>query len=552
MVVRKFAAAFAFIISFSSLPPPVFAAENDEDVRRLFSGVIKVLGATNPVFVLRSEVNVSKNFECETPCSHVFYNDDASYKEVILRIGTLADAKQLDMLLFVGAGHSQLIRHLQNRLGTFNFGTYGIMESQYRALRLSLRLDTKILFFERTNDRGFRLVEEYSVMGRSVESRQVGYWRRAGGGGAVRMTSRGIWDRRSNLMGVQLRNTVLTQGALTTVERDSERGVVAAKGSLQRVWRHLEALLNFTTVLNEPADGKFGLLSKSGWDGSVRMLLDARTDVVTCGLTRSPARAQVVDFTAPLAQETATFFMYKSPHAWRTAALVSVWVTPLVFLVVNNLSARIPRAAIFRRVLFFALGVLAYLSVANYSHLLQQFTLLRLPPDVLGSFDDLFEKGYSIITVKSTASHGLLADSDPGSTMNNLYQKGTDNNIVTAVEDIAEAKQKLRESGGAALLFGSAQLMGDDTEDFLQLRFSDGVGGNVGWALQKHSEFTELFDYHIGKMRKSGTLSKIMDKKPDSAELAAASFDSREETLPFVATAVGVLVTGIFIGKTIS
>ena len=532
-----------------------FGAEGNEDVEQLFSGIIKAFGASNPVFVLRSEVSVSKNSECDTPCSYLYYNDDddASYEEVIQHISALVDSKQLEMLFFIGSGHYDLICHLQNNLGVFNSDAYAIMDSQYRRVGISLRLDTKILFFERTNDPGFRLLEQYSVMGTRVESRQVGYWRKVGG---LRMTSRGIWERRSNLMGVQLRNTVLAQGTLATVVRDSTGGLVTAGGSMQAVWRHLEGILNFTTILNEPPDGKFGFPSASGWDGAVRMLLDRRTDVVTCGLSRTTERAKVIDFTLPLVRERATLFKTKSPYLWRSVVLMSLIVISVALPMVNHFrgnarsSVQLYRVAIFSRVFFFAFGVAAYLTFANSSHFLEGFTVLRPTSAEIKSFEDVVKHNYSVVTIKSTGSHGLLVSSEPGSPMQKLYRENMENNPDAIVDDIVDARQKVFESGDKMLLFGSSEMMDDAMENFQQLSITDGVDSQVGWALQKNSELTQVFDHQILKMRESGLLSKIMAKKIDSDE-SVISFGFLKATLPFLVTAIGVLVSGVFIGKSV-
>ena len=177
MVVRRhtaFIRALTLIILTSVTSP--LSAEASDDTQQLFSGIVKAFKVTNPVFVVRSEVSVSKNSECDTPCSYLYYNDDTSYGEVIQHINALVDSKQLEMLFFIGSGHYDLLRHLQNDLGVFNSDTYAIVRSQYRRAGLSLRLDSKVIFYERTKDPGFTLLEQYSVMGSRVEKRQVGYW----------------------------------------------------------------------------------------------------------------------------------------------------------------------------------------------------------------------------------------------------------------------------------------------------------------------------------------------------------------------------------------
>ena len=552
MVVRRhsaFICALTLIILTSAL-----SAEASDDTQQLFSGIVKAFKASNPVFVVRAEVSVSKNSECDTPCSYLYYNDDASYEEVIQHISALVDSKQLEILFFIGSGHYDLLRQLQNDLGVFNSDTYAIVGSQYRRAGLSLRLDSKILFYERTKDPGFRLLEQYSVMGSRIEKRQVGYWRRSGG---LRMTSRGIWERRSNLRGVQLRSAVLAQGALTTVERDSTGGLVTARGPLQDVWRYLEEHLNFTTVLSEPPDGKFGFPSASGWDGAVRMLLDGRADVVTCGLTRTAERAEVVDFALPLFHERATLFMTKSPYLWRSLVLISLIVVSAALPMVNHFrgkaksSAQLYKIAIFSRVFFFVFGVAGYLTFANYSQSLEDFTVFRPTPAEIKSFDDVVRHNYSVITVKSTGSHGLLASAEPGSPMQRAYREIMEENPEAKVDNIVDARRRLLESDDMTLLFGSSEMMHEGVDDFRQLNITDAIDIQVGWALRKNSELTPLFDHHILKMRQSGLLPKIMAKKNDSDE-ATFSLGFLMETLPFFVTALGVLVSGVFIGKSVS
>ena len=101
------------------------------------------------------------------------------------------------------------------------------------------------------------------------------------------------------------------------------------------------------------------------------------------------------------------------------------------------------------------------------------------------------------------------------------------------------------------LLFGSSEILHEGGEDIRQLNITDGIDIQVGWAFRKNSELTPLFDHHILKLTTSGLLPKIMAKKNDSDE-AKFSLGFVMETLPFLVTALGVLVSGVFIGKSVS
>ncbi len=68
------------------------------------------------------------------------------------------------------------------------------------------------------------------------------------------------------------------------------------------MWR-LAKKLNYTLTFNPPADNKWGNLEPDGtWNGLVRQLIDGEVDIVTCGLTITKERDEVVDYTVPVFQ----------------------------------------------------------------------------------------------------------------------------------------------------------------------------------------------------------------------------------------------------------
>ena len=109
-----------------------------------------------------------------------------------------------------------------------------------------------------------------------------------------------MWKRRKNLHGSVIRWTAIKYPVLSPEFLYDEKGNLVGKGFLMDLMYMYARELNFTVVLSESVDRKFGGKTKNGsFNGMVGMLVRNETDIVVAHMTTTKQRSEVIDYCKP-------------------------------------------------------------------------------------------------------------------------------------------------------------------------------------------------------------------------------------------------------------
>jgi hypothetical protein len=315
---------------------------------------------------------------------------------------------------------------------------------------------------------------------------------------------------------------------------------------------HFQIQLNFTAVLSISIDGKFGGPETNGtWNGMMGMLLTDQTDLVTSPLSQTLARSLEVDFTNPLEREIVTlitavnkgqaqqFWVYTdifTYHTWLvcTAMILVVSLAFCVidysgvnsfhiavdsekFTILNSLSLtalllvqlgyNVITANMSSRILFFITGISTYVIYNFYtSDLTARMT--SGPPDIaINSFQDVIDQSYTVLVLEASSNQEYLRTAKSNTPMHQYYHSSMEGKSDAFVTSNQGGKDGML-TKDKTLLFGSLLSILADKR-FNHLKTTDTVYGHIGWALQKNSELTSLFSYHLGQLEEGGILFKM-------------------------------------------
>ncbi len=288
------------------------------------------------------------------------------------------------------------------------------------------------------------------------------------------------------------------------------------------------------------------------WTGMVRQLQDGEADL--CGATMAVTleRSRVIDFSLGLVDNRVSLFVHHnsggqsrqidmlaflsifSGVAWVGILLLAVLVSLAhCFLSLARLEGKLTKrsAAIFwaeggykvllslmqrkkkeassgagEKVLFLTTGVTSFLLFNLYSADLTATMSSGAKTSPLRSFQDVLDSDYLVHGIKGTGSEDLLKHARPGSTAHAVYQ--------AAYSPMAEKKFVAQQrEGPSRAAFWTSEFTIVSERDFLFLRsFQDALASQLAFGLQKDSEFREIFDHHILRLRESGAL-QLLEKK---------------------------------------
>jgi ABC-type amino acid transport substrate-binding protein len=300
-------------------------------------------------------------------------------------------------------------------------------------------------------------------------------------------------------------------------------------------------------------DGKWGGKNEDGetWNGLVRMLMDKEIDISTGGLSQIKERNEVVDFSIPLAEDKTTLITPKTtgqatriwvyleifpPETWSVCAAMLFGIA-LGFLIINNSGENLlhrsddPEAfslfnsvalsmlllmqldygvvirSLSAKILFLISGLSTYLIFTYYTSDLTARMTSGPPPVSIGSFQDVLNSGYKVMVLADTSNHIYLKTAKPDSAMSKVFKERMEGNPEAFAKTPKESLE-IPLTRPNTLLFDSVMVVIVDSR-YEALKITDGINGQMGWAFQKNSEFTEYFNFHLFKLEESGVMYKL-------------------------------------------
>jgi hypothetical protein len=167
-------------------------------------------------------------------------------------------------------------------------------------------------------------------------------------------------------------------------------------------------------------------------------------------------------------------------------------------VVIRSLSAKI---------LFLISGLSTYLIFTYYTSDLTARMTSGPPPVSIGSFQDVLNSGYKVMVLADTSNHIYLKTAKPDSAMSKVFKERMEGNPEAFAKTPKESLE-IPLTRPNTLLFDSVMVVIVDSR-YEALKITDGINGQMGWAFQKNSEFTEYFNFHLFKLEESGVMYKL-------------------------------------------
>jgi hypothetical protein len=232
------------------------------------------------------------------------YKPSKNVETIAEHVLNMNGGDKLDMLFFLGEDPNPLLKHLNDKLQSiFSKVIVFIPFWEETKVDIKLRFDSKIYIYQ-DFDRGLQLYETYAVKDKPPVQLHMGSWTEEWG---ITVSSPFIWERRTNLFGIDLRNIVLPFSFTSIPVYDDEGNIVSISGFFIDILTILGQKHNFTFTSSSPADGKWGAIEPDGsWNGMIGMLTRDEGDLVTCGPTQTLERSLVTDMSVPLLPDMCT------------------------------------------------------------------------------------------------------------------------------------------------------------------------------------------------------------------------------------------------------
>jgi hypothetical protein len=185
-----------------------------------------------------------------------------------------------DAIFFTGTSHSALLMSLSQKSHFFSLEDPTFIQWN-PPHNFKLQLDSNVVFYKTVGRGVYKLHEQYSIQTGAIIINEIGTWNSTG----LFLSKQNMWDRRSDLRGLMLRNAVVEWPYMTDLIYNNQRELVGSKGKFQETLFHLRDALNFTIETVKPGCELFGSLNKDNntWNGLMGMLVNNRADIASPG-----------------------------------------------------------------------------------------------------------------------------------------------------------------------------------------------------------------------------------------------------------------------------
>ena len=155
------------------------------------------------------------------------------------------------------------------------------------------------------------------------------------------------------------------------------------------------------------------------------------------------------------------------------------------------------------RITVLATKIFCCITYALYSALLtaSRNSASSLPD--LSDFGKVYSLRFQLLVVRDSIDEHTLKLSTPGSSAHKLYTERVSTNSYSLVDSVNEAKEKMLNNPKAVFLGYASSFESD--QRFIEVPgFKESMVQLGAFALQKDSEFTELFSYHLSHLLEVG------------------------------------------------
>ena len=405
----------------------------------------------------------------------------------------------------------------------------------------------------------YRVKEQYRVKQGNVITSDLGSWTQEDG---LIVVIPNKWERRSDLNGALLVNTVLNYDPLSILEKDRmvNKDRMDYDGFMADLFFFLKDRLNFTYSLTGPPDGEWGVLRGDSngtfWTGMVGQLERKEADLCTAGLSVRLDRQMAIDYTTAVLEELVTLIVPKSPltrtvdmWTYLMALKPICWVALLFWClcmsvalsVINNLVPTThtvtfsgilkgmrngitmtfrsllqldtflpPKHSLSFKFFFVSTWIMCLVIFQLFTGNMTASMTAGSSSNSLKSFQDVLQNtDYTVNTGKGTTTEDRFIQSPKNTPMGQIYEKRLKLQKMDGQYMIRLLN--LVRSGGNVIFEAIYAFLGEEDLKVV-MDFEEKLTTQLGFGLKKDSELKALFNYHIVKMRSTGFLSKRRKK----------------------------------------
>ena len=490
---------------------------------------------------------LSDNMDTTELAYHVALNHQLGKQDGIILVGT--------------TGHAHLLGELakiNSYLLTTNYPMF--MPTAYKN-DINFRLDSNIILFNESPTGNWKILDIFAVKNGPTISLEIGNWDTKNG--IVLQKSLNRWDRRTDLKGTTFVNCFASNPGFADFVRDENDNIMGSTGSFQEMLYYITGNLNLTFKIVE-APWEFELLENGSWTGEMGLLQRKEVDVVSSVLGITLQRSNFVDYPFPTDYHPLTlhaaipkgsapnmwvFLRVFGPYQWMVfVALLVLLVVGLHFITLlspdkagkefgtkrgasknYHLNSALSEFALVclytiqmgshtnskllaSRLLTLTMSMLTFLLFAYYTTDITSEMTSGAPEIPIRTFEDVVHYNYRVVT-NSPYYANLLKRAKLGTAMNTVY-----NNRFEMKETFEEALEEVVKDPKTLFYSTKALLRGTRLEKALvrqtfPLNMDDGVNVFATLALQKDSEFLQLFNHYILKAYETGIFKRSLRKR---------------------------------------
>ena len=451
--------------------------------------------------------------------------------------------RKQDGVIFVGSDRSKNMVGHMNRLTptiwTSNCPVF--MPHDYSDI-INLRLDTNILFYKVLEAQKYKLVDIFAVKDGSPISLNVGIW--TNGSGITFQSRRNKWERRTDLKGTTLINSLDSYGLEAQLIKNDTGHIVDSTGFFQEKLFFITEGLNMKIKTKELPNEPFTMMENGSWTGAIGVLQRKEADVVSVSIGVLYERFPAMDYPIPTAFDSATLIaaspngtsmnMWVYVEVFRPREWIIFFILLLILVMFMTIHSRSPDVT---NALMNAMGT-AYLfliqlgSHSNINGLRPRFLTLTTSmltfvmfvyystditskmtsgqSDIpIWSFEDVIHYDYKVI-VSSAYHKGLLALAEKGTPKYSVYETYIENDRI---RDHEEALTEIISNPKTLMYSDDVAMIGyPQAHNVIALKMDDSAYSWGAFGLQKDSEFLEVFNYYLLREFENGIKDRLYRK----------------------------------------
>ena len=518
----------------------------EQELEAFIEDIIKTWELRSPTILVKDDMLKM----CRTLQWLLCLSNDQDENELGNHLATIHQHRKQDSLIFLGSqGHERLLKHLSESVPSILTSNYPLFMPTSYQNEIKLRLDSNIFFY----GNNYELYDIFAVKGGPPIKLEVGKWNN----GMTLITSINRWDRRTNLQQTKFVNCLSDFPPNAQIIRDKNGGIIGSKGKYQDMLFYMTDKLNLSIeIVESPWDMK--LLDNGSWTGEIGFLQRKEADVVSTNLGVNIQRSKFIDFPIQTAWDPMPLIAIipkgVSPNMWVYVRVFGFnqWMVFIMFLLLiavgltvihslsddqsgrefgtkrgssknyklNSASAALSMVYLYNlqmgshtnsnklapRLLTFTMSILTLLVFAFYTTDITA-EMTSGPSEIpIRSFEDVIYYNYKVVTHSPYLKH-ILASSKPGSAMLQVYnthfekKKDKDETMKAMMQD----SKTLSYGGGNWLIKRTPT----ETHQVSVLELDDSVHNIGGFAIQKDSEFLQIFNHYILKVLESGVYQRI-------------------------------------------